>query len=106
MLQTWIQKTLEDHFSPSHLEVINESHQHSVAPGSETHFKVIMTSTQMEGLSKVNRHRQLNKALKPAFEQGLHALSLKLYTPEEWKDATVPESPRCFGGSKKDPALS
>ena len=26
-------------FTPEHLQILNESHNHNVAPGSETHFK-------------------------------------------------------------------
>ena len=34
----------------------------------------------------------------------IHALALHTHTPAEWDaDASVPESPRCRGGSKHDP---
>ncbi|MFM8314373.1 MAG: BolA/IbaG family iron-sulfur metabolism protein, partial [Deltaproteobacteria bacterium] len=39
-IENEIQKKLTGAFSPSFLEVINESHQHSVPANSETHFKV------------------------------------------------------------------
>jgi stress-induced morphogen len=35
-----IRTKLENAFSPSYLDVINESYKHSVPKGSETHFKV------------------------------------------------------------------
>ena len=36
-------------------------------------------------------------------EQGLHALALHIYLPDEWQaiHGTSPESPNCMGGSKK-----
>ena len=34
----------------------------------------------------------------------IHALALHTHTPVEWEtDATIPDSPRCRGGSKHDP---
>ena len=34
---------------PQFLEVINESHMHNVATGSESHFKVTIVSDQFNG---------------------------------------------------------
>ena len=33
---------LVDALKPAHLEVINESHQHSVPKNSETHFRLVL----------------------------------------------------------------
>ena len=46
-----VEAKLRDKLTPQHLEVVNESHMHSVAPGSETHFKVIVVSSLCEGMS-------------------------------------------------------
>lgn len=43
-------------FEPAHLEVVNESYKHKVAPGSETHFKVQIVSKNFENLNSVARH--------------------------------------------------
>lgn len=85
-----------------HLEVINESHMHSVPVNSETHFKLILVSTEFLGKPRIQRHRFINDLLKEELAGPVHALSLKLYTPEEWS-AHNPEtlkSPDCRGGSK------
>ncbi|MCU7948134.1 MAG: BolA/IbaG family iron-sulfur metabolism protein [Candidatus Thiodiazotropha sp. (ex Cardiolucina cf. quadrata)] len=42
--QKTIQQKLQSAFSPLHLEVINESHMHSVPEGAESHFKVVVVS--------------------------------------------------------------
>tara|TARA_B100001996_G_C18588819_1_gene565247 strand:+ start:775 stop:1074 length:300 start_codon:yes stop_codon:yes gene_type:complete len=91
-----IEKTLNDSFNASHLEVINESHMHS-GPNLESHFKVILVSSQFEDLKLVQRHRKINELLKSEFENGLHALSLHLFTESEWKDKDeyVKDSPPC-----------
>lgn len=88
--------------SPSHLEVINESGNHNVPTGSETHFKVVMVSEIFEGLRLIQRHRLVNELLHEALAGPVHALSLHLYTVEDWKKrfGSVPQSPPCRGGEK------
>lgn len=96
-----IETRLKETFAPTHLVIENESHQHSVKPGSETHFKVVVVSPTFEGLSLVARQRKVNASLSELFAAGLHALTMKVATPAEW--AASPEvlaSPDCLGGSK------
>ncbi|RTR32900.1 BolA family protein [Shewanella atlantica] len=84
--------------SPSHLEVINESHNHHVPPNSEIHFKVIITCGAFEGKRLLARHRAVNEALETEFANGLHALSMHTFTPTEWaEECDVPASPKCKG---------
>ncbi len=45
---------------PEFLEVINESHNHNVPPGSESHFKVIVVTNAFQGKMLVARHRMVN----------------------------------------------
>lgn len=91
--------------APHLLVVENESHQHSVPPGSETHFKVLLVSDRFDGLPRVRRHQAVYGAVAELMNQPIHALALHLYSPREWesREAAVPESPRCLGGSKNDP---
>ncbi len=44
MLQEVIETKLHNAFQPDYLKVLNESYMHNVAPGSESHFKVIVVS--------------------------------------------------------------
>ncbi len=88
---------------PLHLEVENESHMHSVPPGSETHFKVLIVSPSFEGKSRVDRQRMINELLKAELQSGLHALTQRTLTPQEWdlqKSKLEFESPECRGGGK------
>ena len=91
-----IENTLGSSFNVSHLEVINESHMHS-GPNTESHFKVILVSDQFEDVKLVQRHRKINELLKYELENGVHALSLHLFTQSEWKDKEeyVKDSPPC-----------
>ncbi len=52
-VQATIEAALRAKLAPTHLEVINESHMHSVPKGSETHFKVVVISPGFEGLSLI-----------------------------------------------------
>jgi stress-induced morphogen len=90
-------------FTPSVLEVINESGNHSVKPGAESHFKVVIVSEAFADQSPIARHRAVNAALADELRGGLHALSIFAYTPDQWRDrgGHVPASPPCLGGSKR-----
>ncbi len=92
---------LRDMLTPQHLEVINESHMHSVPAGSETHFKVVVVSDAFEGMTAVKRHQLVYGALseelgkKPA-HGGIHALAITSRTPAEWaKSPEANTSPLC-----------
>ncbi|EYF01506.1 BolA family protein [Chondromyces apiculatus] len=100
--QETIQTVLSSGLEPVHLDVENESRMHSVAPGSETHFKVLVVSAAFQGMNAVQRHRRVNELLREEFTRGLHALSLRALTPDEWAQQPGANfrSPPCLGGSK------
>jgi stress-induced morphogen len=54
-----IAKRLTETYNPSHLEIINESHMHSVPKDSETHFKVVIVSSTFKGQSILEKHRSV-----------------------------------------------
>ena len=97
-----IEGLLEAAMTPLHLEVVDESHSHSVPEGSESHFKVTLVTSAFEGKRLVERHRAVNALLADEFGKGLHALALHTMTPGEWfeKGGISPDSPECMGGSK------
>ena len=100
-----IEHILQRALAPTHLEIENESHMHSVPKNSETHFKVLAVSSLFDGKSRIDRQRLINDLLKTELQQGLHALTQKTLTPSEWekqKTALNFDSPECLGGSKHD----
>ncbi len=123
-----IQQKLTTAFSPEHLEVLNESHMHSVPPGSETHFKVpckltgqpalsrtplrcrpaaaaqvVVVSKQFDAKPLVDRHRMVHAALQQELSSGVHALSIVAKTPAQWEvSSEVAKSPQCLGGGKHE----
>ncbi|MFB2684461.1 BolA family protein [Shewanella mangrovisoli] len=93
-----IDQKLTESFSPTHLEVLNESHRHHVPPNSETHFKVVVVSDEFDGLRLLARHRLVNNCLAKELANGVHALSIHTFTQSEWaKDVEVPKTPNCRG---------
>jgi len=101
-MQNQIEQKLNDALSPQHLEVINESGNHNVPPGSESHFKVVMVSDSFVDEGLVKRHQKLYQVLAAELKTGVHALALHLYTLEEWREkhGPAPLSPPCMGGDK------
>ena len=98
-----IEQKLLDAFTPSHLEVINESNNHNVPPGSESHFKVVIVAKAFEGERLIKRHRLVNAVLADELAQKIHALALHTYTEEQWQAhyaENTPLSPNCAGGGK------
>jgi BolA family transcriptional regulator, general stress-responsive regulator len=103
IVQSEIETILADQFQPTVLEVVNESHMHSVPPNSETHFKVVIVTDLFNDTRKVARHQQVYGALSAQLEGPVHALALHTYTPAEWADREqAPDSPNCMGGSKAE----
>jgi len=99
-VQQHIEQKLQSEFQPQYIEVVNESSNHNVPPGSESHFKVTLVSDRFEGEKLIGRHRLVNSTLKA--EMGtIHALALHTFTPKEWSArGQAPESPQCMGGGK------
>lgn len=83
---------LQKIFQPTHIELKNESHLHAghrpADEGPETHFHLLLVSEKFVGLSRLDRTRLVNEALKDERDGGkfggLHALSMKLLTVQEW----------------------
>ena len=83
----WISAVLIHTFSPNYLKVTNESIQHKghTHAGEYTHFRITLVSDTFTGIPPVNQHRMVYTALEPAFKEGLHALALHTFSPEEKK---------------------
>ena len=96
-----MQKELETALDPSYLRFENESNNHG-GPATDSHFKLILVASAFAGLRAVQRHQLIYKLLRSYLEGPVHALSLHLFTLEEWaqKEGVVAASPACLGGSK------
>lgn len=96
-LEASLRQKLESAFNPVYLEIENESQKHSRG-GNETHFRIIVVSEKFEGLSRVDRQRQVAGLFDEERAQGLHALSQRTFTPGEWesfREKLTLTSPNC-----------
>jgi BolA family transcriptional regulator, general stress-responsive regulator len=85
-----IERLLSDSLSPSHLEIVDESHLHAghagARDGGETHYRVTVVAAVFEADNRVGRQRRVNALLAEEFGGGLHALSIRALTPKEYSD--------------------
>ena len=105
-VQETIENKIQTALTPSHLDVINESHMHNVPPGSESHFKLVIVSSAFETLSLVKRHQKVNGILAKDLKDDIHALSMQTLTAQEWEErgGETMASPLCHGGGKAEKA--
>lgn len=96
-MQHIIEDKLAESLDLKHLEVTNESHNHNVPAGSESHFKVVLVADAFEGDRLVGRHRKVNEILANELRDNIHALAIHTYTESEWHDRNgdTPMSPPC-----------
>ncbi len=100
-METRIIAKLVEQFTPTVLDVINESYMHSVPDNAETHFKVTIVSESFLGAPQVRRHQAIYSVLSGELQGGVHALALHTFSPEEWQlSGEVPKSPNCAGKEK------
>lgn len=80
--RTRIEAALQRSFRAVQLDVEDESERHrghaGWREGGETHFHVRLTSPDLAGLSRIERHRAVHAALGPELIARIHALRLTL----------------------------
>lgn len=99
-----IETKLVEALDPMHLTVEDESSNHNVPAGSESHFKVTVVAECFDARRLIERHRMVNAALTDELAGPVHALALHTYTPDDWKArfGDAPMSPPCLGGSASE----
>ncbi len=50
------------------------------------HFHAIIVSDEFRGISMIQQHQLVYKALGDKMKQEIHALSMKTFTPEQWSE--------------------
>ena len=102
-VQSLLEKHLQEGLDPIVLEVINESPNHNVPEGSESHFHVLIVSEKFSGLNLIKRHQMVHQLVAKELKEKIHAFSQKTLTPEEFErqGGVLPSSPPCANKSKK-----
>lgn len=90
-----IEAKLNAAFAPTEVAVIDESHlhaghhhgagaHHAGFDGSAgTHFRVRIVAAAFAAMSRIERHRAINLALKDELKSGVHALAIEAKAPGE-----------------------
>jgi BolA protein len=82
-----IRRKLAAAFSPSRLDVVDDSDRHKGhaghREGGESHFTVTIESAAFAGVGRVERQRRVNQALAEELAGPVHALSIKATAPGE-----------------------
>lgn len=76
-----IRQRLVEAFSPSHLEVIDESDQHighAGHGGGGRHFAIVISAPALSALSRVEAHRKIYALFYDLMPEQIHALRIKL----------------------------
>jgi BolA protein len=83
--EAMIREKLESAFSPTLLEIIDESHKHAGHAGARGggHFIVQIVSEAFSGHTTLERHRMVYNAMGELMNSEVHALSIKAKTPSE-----------------------
>lgn len=75
MLEDIIYQEIAKHIECSYLDVT----------GDGRHFDAVVVSEEFINKSRINRHKMIYAALGERMKEEVHALSMKLYTNEEWE---------------------
>jgi acid stress-induced BolA-like protein IbaG/YrbA len=65
--------------------VANLPCEHCAVQGDGAHFEAVIVSAAFAGLRTVQQHQKVYAALGDKMREEIHALSMKTYTPEQWK---------------------
>lgn len=95
-----VKAKVEAGVSVEHMDLVDESSQHNVPEGAESHFKLLLVSADFEGLSRVARQRKIYQILSKELAGPVHALSLRLLTKEEWQKVSDFTTPACQKAKK------
>lgn len=60
--------------------------EHLSVVGDGTHFEAVVVSDEFAGKSRVQRHQLVYQTLGDRMREEIHALSMKTFTPQEWRD--------------------
>lgn len=79
--ETLIENRLKNAFSPTFLEVRDESDAHQGHPGyqgGQRHFMIVIKAACLEELPRVDAYRQIYSQFNDMFPSQIHALSIKI----------------------------
>lgn len=71
-----LESYITQHLACDHIKVLGDD---------GTHFEAVIVSPEFNGKNMVQQHQLVYAALGDRMRSEIHALSMKTYTPEQWK---------------------
>ena len=89
-LQTIISKKISETISVDFIKIFDYTAQHENHATFEGnfHLSMILVSPDFEGMSLIERHQLIYKVVDEYMHNEIHALTMKIHTPEEYKKIT------------------
>ena len=88
-------KKLTEALAPEIIELVDESEKHrghaNYVEGKSTHFRLMISSSQLAHLSRVAQHRAILSALGDAFEGDIHALQIEVMDRHGCQTVSCPD---------------
>ena len=89
-----IEKILKEKLSATHVDILDESEAHRghKAAGGGGHYSVVVVSPKFENVNLLDQRRLVYSALEDCISgtsrtpKLIHALQIKSFTPEEWRE--------------------
>ena len=81
-----IEERLAGEFSPTHLQVKDQSHLHAGHAGARDgrgHFEVTIVADAFAERGRIERHRLVYEALGKMMQTDIHALKINAFSPTE-----------------------
>jgi BolA family transcriptional regulator, general stress-responsive regulator len=84
----FLEARLNAALSPETVHIDDDSAAHAGHAGaaSGSHYTVTIVTARFAGKPRVARHRLVYDALADEMRQGIHALAIKAFTPDEFAD--------------------
>ena len=73
-----VKKLIANGIHDAKIEVIDTT-------GTKDHFSAVVISSSFEGLSLIDQHKQVYKAVGEHMTKEIHALQLKTFSPDQWE---------------------
>lgn len=92
-----LRERLQDRLRSQEVDVIDDGHLHAGHAGARDggrHFRLRVVSPAFAGLSTLARHRLVYDCLSDLMPRPIHALAMRLLSPEEESKAAGPSTPR------------
>lgn len=79
-------KQVLDALKPHYLEITDQTHLHANhSKGLETHFEIKISADLLKDKKLLEQHKMINNLLGEEFNNGLHALSIKIMSDQQSK---------------------